>query len=228
MKKNELTGNSPQVNIAEGVYHATKPLVEPSRVALLVVDVQNDYCHPDGVFMRNGVVCQAFPKIVEPLKRLMEEAKLAEVPIISTRQIIRANPEGYAVDCFLYMKIRPFLAREGFRPDTWGARLIDGLPTPDYDVEKQRMSGFYNTHLEALLRRLGTETLLLTGAYTNMCVETTARDAWCRDFRIVLVPDCCAAFDRELHRATIMNISALGNVLSSEELIRIWQSKTGT
>ena len=214
-----------QRDVTKRTPHRTRVLVEPPGVALLVIDVQNDFCHPDGVFMRNGAVCESLQEIIEALRGLMEAARLARVPTISIRLIIRADSEGWAADSFLSVEMRPFLAREGLRPNTWGAQLIDGLPKPDYDVEKQRLSGFYNTHLETLLRRLGTQTVVLTGVYTNMCVESTALDAWCRDFRIVLVPDCCAAFDPELHQATMKNISFLGNVLSSKELTRTWTPK---
>ena len=214
--------NQSQLKVKQGLYHASRLMIDPSKVALLVIDVQNDFCHPDGAFVSNGVECPTFETIVEPLKSLMGAAKHAKVPVISIRQIIRADSQGRAADCFLFKEIRPFLNTQGFRPGTWGAQLIDGLPVPDYDVEKQRMGGFYHTHLEGLLRRLGRQVVILTGAYTNMCVETTAREAWCRDFRIVLVSDCCAAFDPELHRATLRNIAALGNVLTSTELINAW------
>jgi ureidoacrylate peracid hydrolase len=94
------------------------------------------------------------------------------------------------------------------------------MPAPDYDIEKTRYSGFHNTHLDALLRGLGVDTVLLAGVITNMCVEATARDAFHRDFRFVVLSDCVSGFNPELHEASLKTLSIFGRVASSEELLR--------
>jgi ureidoacrylate peracid hydrolase len=92
------------------------------------------------------------------------------------------------------------------------------MPPPDYVIEKTRYSGFHNTALEALLRGLDVSTIYLAGVITNMCVEATARDAFHRDFRFVVLSDCVSGFSRKLHDASLETLQIFGRVAASSDL----------
>lgn len=202
--------------------------VIPEKTALVVVDMQNDYCHPEGTYPRHGLRCAALETVVPAVVKAVNRCKELGLPVIYLRMVWRTDSRGYPVDAGLIVdESRPFLRKEGLRAGTWGAKVLEELSPPDYEVEKPRYSGFYNTHLEGLLRGLGVETLLLAGVVTNVCVEATARDAFHRDFRIVILRDCVGAFVPELHEASLKTLSIFGRVIDSDEVLAGRPSRVG-
>jgi nicotinamidase-related amidase len=191
-------------------------LVHP---AVLVVDMTNDFAHPGGVYARNGVVCPMFDAIVPPTRAVLEAAAACGVPTILATQVIYADPSGRAVTGGGMVEARPWLAQDGLRPGTWGVQLVDDLPRTDYVVEKPRASAFYATPLEVLLRGLAVETVVVVGCYTNQCVEATVRDAWARDYRVVVVTDAVAAFDPGLHAAALDSLRPLALQLPAAAVV---------
>jgi ureidoacrylate peracid hydrolase len=187
----------------------------------LVVDMTNDFGHPDGVYARHGAVCTAFPPAVTAARTVLEACARVSVPTITASQVIYANPEGRAVTGAGLVASRPWLLDEGLRPGSWGVQLVDELPRTDYFVEKPCASAFYATPLDVLLRGLDAKTVIVMGCYTNQCIDSTARDAWARDFDVVIVEDAVAAFDERLHRATLESLSPLATLLSSAALIEM-------
>lgn len=189
------------------------------RAALVVIDLQNDYCHPDGVYARNGLTCFSASSAIEATGRSVRRAKECGIPVIYARMMWRSDETGYPIDAGLIVEhSRPFLRNEGLRRGTWGAEVVSDLPAPDYEVDKTRYSAFHNTTLEPLLRGLGVETVLLAGAITNICVEATARDAFHRDLRVVVLADCVTGFDRELHDASLRTMAIFTRVLMSTDV----------
>ena len=199
--------------------------LDPRKAALIIIDMQNDYGHPEGVFCRNGIIIENLDQVIAHQKKAINFCKRLKIPVIYLRWVIRVESDGKPVDSGLYTKVRPFLLKEGLRQGTWGAQCIEDLPAPDYDIEKVRPSGFYNTNLEVLLRGLHVDTILIAGIYTNQCVETTARDAWARDFNFVLLEDCMASSDINLHNASLRSVGLLGSVLSSQEIMEMFRAK---
>jgi ureidoacrylate peracid hydrolase len=130
------------------------------------------------------------------------------------------DARGFPVDAGLIVETsRPFIRTEGLRRGTWGAEVLAEMPHPDYVVEKTRYSGFHNTALDALLRGLDIDTVYLAGVITNMCVEATARDAFHRDFRFVVMSDCVSGFNRKLHDASLETLQIFGKVKRSDDLL---------
>jgi ureidoacrylate peracid hydrolase len=194
-------------------------LSELGRPAVIVVDMTNDFGHPDGVYPRHGAACDTLRSLIAPVARILEAATEAGVPTISVNQVIYADRAGRAVTGGGMVAARPWLADEGLRPGTWGTQLVDGLPPTDYSLDKPRASGFYATPLDVLLKGLGVDTVIIVGAYTNQCVVTTARDAWARDFQVVVVTDGVTAFDERLHAATLESLKPLTTQLTSAEVV---------
>jgi nicotinamidase-related amidase len=184
------------------------------RYALLVVDMQNGFCHPDGSFPRIGRGLEGAMEAVGNAAVAVRQARRAAIPVIFTRHVYRPGrpDEGPAL-----VRNSPELAGvSGLANGTWDAEICAEL---DYSpeepaVDKVRFDAFQWTSLEPLLRGLGVTALMICGVVTNICVETTARSAFMRDFPVTLLADCCAAKTRRLHELSV-------EVLSSYELAEI-------
>ena len=196
-----------------------------TNAALVIVDLQNDYCHPDGVYARNGLTCFSIDNVIRRSAAAVVWAKGAGLPVIFVRMMWRSDASGYPIDAGLIVEhSRPFLRKEGLRRGTWGAEIVSEMPTPDYEVEKTRYSAFHNTSLEPLLRGLAVETVVLAGVITNMCVEATARDAFHRDFRAIVLRDCVSGFNQELHDASLRTMAIFTRVMTSKEVLEAGDS----
>lgn len=185
------------------------PGYDLSRAALVVVDMTNDFGHPDGAYPRHGLSCPSLDLIVPAVARLITAAKAARLPVILCSQVVYTTSGGTAIASPGLTGARPWLLREGLRRGTWGTAMLDGLPEPDVVVEKARASGFHATPLDLILRGLGADTIIVVGGFTDQCVESTVRDGWALDYRVVLPRDGCAAFDAGLHEAALRSLTAI-------------------
>jgi len=207
------------------VYQYSLPLnFNPPNTVLAVVDMQNDFIHPQGVLARQGLLFDGLEGFVKRVANLMGRCRSKGLPVVATRHIIHQNPQGQAVGGGLWVEMRPFLKTEGFRHGSWGAEIIDSLPRPDYIIDKARFSGFFETNMECLLRGLRTETIIFSGVATNVCVESTIRDAFFRDFRIIIIEDCISAYTQEAHEASLKTLRFLGTVISLDKLMEVFKS----
>jgi ureidoacrylate peracid hydrolase len=182
--------------------------------ALLVVDMQNGFCHPEGSFARIGMGPEGAAEAVRNAAVAVAQARRAALPVVFTRHLYRPGraDEGRALK-----QNSPALAGvNGLAKGTWDAEIVDelGCGPNDLVVDKVRFDAFQWTSLEPLLRGLGAEDLAVCGVVTNICVETTVRSAFMRDFPVTLLADCCAAATRRLHELSL-------EVLSSYQLAEI-------
>jgi ureidoacrylate peracid hydrolase len=174
--------------------------------ALLIVDMQNDFCHPAGAQGKRGrdlsMVYGMIPKFAEVLKG----ARQIGLPVIFVRTLHyiwtdsktwRKRLEGYKQGIEICL------------PGSWGAEIIDALAPLESEpvVVKHRYSAFVDTDLALVLRSMKIHTLLIGGVGTNVCVESTARHAYMLDYDVCLLEDCTAGCDLELHRGTLRNIA---------------------
>ncbi len=197
-----------------------------SKMALMVFDMQVDFCHPEGVYHRlGGFGLEGIEAIVPHIRQVMEAARTARIPIIGTKFTAFSDLDGKAIGLGHVAELRPFLLQEGFRQGSAGQQIIPELPRPDYEVEKTRFSAFYSTLLEALLRALKVEQLILTGIATNGAVEATARDAIMRDLKTTTLRDCTASFSPKLHEASLANLASLGRVCDVEEWLKVMSNE---
>ncbi len=191
--------------------------LSPRKTALIVVDVQNDFCHPQGAFAKRGFTLSHVERAVDNLLSFMDHCRKSSVPIV----FVRTNHSQWT-DTQTWTERMEGAAREMriCRSDSWGAHFYRVKPQEsDFVVTKHRFSGFVGTDLNLALRSRGIETLLMTGVATNVCVETTARDAFNLDYRIILVEDCCGAFFNEEHASALRNISQYFGVVTDSKSI---------
>ena len=170
------------------------------RTALVVIDPQNDFLHEGGWYAQQGIDISHMRRTIEPTKELVAEARRRGVPVVWTRH-------GYAdaAEAGPFLELRPFLEEGGLRRDTWGWELYEELDVQPEDpiVAKNRLSAFFNTNLEDVLRGLDVETALIAGVLTNQCVAATSKDAMFRDFKPIVVEECTGTTLPHLHEPAI-------------------------
>jgi ureidoacrylate peracid hydrolase len=172
------------------------------RPALIVIDMQNGFCSADGFMNKIGLDYTTSEAAVEPISRLVGAARTARIPIFFTRYTLN---EDYS-DAGLILELFPAIKdARGMIRDTWDADIVDELKphAGERVVDKTRYSAFYDTDLEQQLRDLGVDTLIVCGVTTNICVESTVRDAFFRDIRVVVPSDGTAAVTPELHEGAL-------------------------
>jgi ureidoacrylate peracid hydrolase len=179
-----------------------------TNLALLVVDMQNGFCHPEGSFTRIGMGLEGADEAVRNAANAVTQAREAEIPVIFTRHLYRLGraDEGPALK-----RNSPALAGvDGLVAGSWDAEVVAELKCTGSDlvVDKVRFDAFQWTSLEPLLRGLAVTDLVICGVITNICVETTVRSAFMRDYPVTLLADCCAAKTRRLHDISIEVLSA--------------------
>jgi ureidoacrylate peracid hydrolase len=192
-----------------------KENVDLSKSALIVVDMQNDYCHENGSGALNGGDVADHYAIVPNLQKLIDSAHEANIPIffIKTTHDDTTNSK-------VWLSRRIGKKHDTCVTGTWGAEYFGVAPSgKDIEVIKHRYSAFINTDLELKLKVLGCETLLMTGVATNVCVESTLRDGFMLDFYTILVSDCTAAGSKSAYEATLENVrKGFGWVTDSNEI----------
>jgi nicotinamidase-related amidase len=217
-----LVGNVP-------VREALAELVERSSTAILLVDVQNDFCHPQGHFGRHGrdlsQAAEALPRIVDFVAR----AQALEVPVVFIQQ---TTPADGSADSPAWLR---FKTRDGKSPDygtpgTWGWELVDGLkPGPaDMRMNKPRPDAFIGTTLKDDLRARGIESLVILGTTTEGCVESTVRAASYHDFYVVVVSDGVCSCSRPLHDGSMRFYEARYPLATAQEILSVWESEKGS
>ncbi len=192
------------------------PLV-PGHTAIVHIDMQNDFLHREGWYATHDIDISHMRRVIEPTLRLNAAARAKGIPMIWTRHGTRGLVDGGP-----FMALRPFLHEGGLRQNTWGYQVIEELlpQEDDWYVEKTRLSAFFQTNLEAVLRALGAETVIITGVLTNQCVGATTKDALFRDFKPIVVEDCVGTTMPHLHDPIIECIrNGWGAVTTIDDIV---------
>ncbi len=186
--------------------------LDPASTALLLVDMQNDFLHPNGAYARGGANLPGAERVIANLASLASAVRAAGAWIVSTHfTLVPGRGDEPMISPHL-KQLRPFLRRGDFAPGAFGHALIEALAPADLSVEKVAYSAFYMSRLEFVLRKAGIETLFVGGIVTNGGVASTLRDAHVRDFRTVLLGDACAAFTREAHESSLASLGTIAPI----------------
>ncbi len=191
--------------------------MDSSHTALIIVDVQNDFCHIDGSLGKQGLDVSMVDDMMPSLHGLIEHAKAQHLPIIYVQTIHEDCTDSETWS----HRLKGINERNVCRKNTWGAGFYKISPEAnDIVVIKHRYSAFINTRLDSILRSMKIDTLIMTGVSTNVCVESTARDGFMLDYQIIFLSDCTAAYSREEHDMTLSNIHQyFGEVADSNKVI---------
>lgn len=194
--------------------------MDPSSTAVLALHWQHNVIDPDGIFGPMLAAPVAASGVVARARAFHGAARDRGVPIVFTRFTV-PDDEGDLVRNTDFMRMVAD-AGEAFRPDGWGAALIDDIGATDGDEvsDNQRLSGLAATDLPERLRERGIDTLLVTGVATNLTVEQTARHGTDLGFTVHVVGDCVAAADQATHEASLANLAlATNGVLTADEAL---------
>lgn len=196
--------------------------LKPAWTAVLVVDVQHDFCAPDGSFARHGMDVSAGRRILTPLAGLLDGARSHGARVMYLRFV--EDAEGHVVS-EAYDRQR-YRAGDSLRYciDATGRSIVPEVqPRPGEPVvDKVRASGFFNTPLDTMLRCAGVRTLVMTGMATESCVLATAIDATARDYYMVLATDCLASFSPERHQAAMQILTHKHPAVAAAEILMVW------
>ena len=199
----------------------------PSNTALLIMDFQNDFCDPDGLYGMSGTfshVPKAAAGVIPTVLPVLRACKSKGIPIVATSLRVLDGLDGKAIGLDQFRpQLQSLFETKGFRTGTWGQSIVDEFlapdVAPDYVIDKWGHSAMYLTGLEKVLRALQVENLVLAGLGTNGVVEGTARDAVARGWKITTLMDCVAAPQQELHEAALLNLGHLGAISTSDEFL---------
>ncbi|MBI4258825.1 MAG: cysteine hydrolase [Thaumarchaeota archaeon] len=181
-------------------------------IAIVVIDMQNDFVHQKGAFAATGAPTFAGP-IIPNIKRLLETARSLRIPIVYTRQVSRP-------DLFDAVQTRSIQSKACVQ-GTWGVEIADDLkPTQqDFLIDAPRRNRFYDSRLELILRKLKVTTLIFTGFASDGCVESTARDAEVRDYKIIVLSDCTASTDPLRHEAALISMTRVAMITTLDRIL---------
>jgi ureidoacrylate peracid hydrolase len=199
-------------------------VIDPSQSALLLIDMQNAFCHPEGTLGISGVDVTPAQATYGPVRTLAEAFRAHGVPVIWTRQVHLAKDAARDAKSLAShtAKRKQVSAISG----SWDAQLVDELTDladdPTFVITKHRFGAFYETRLQSLLDMLGVKALFVAGVTANACVETTLREAYLRDYDVVAVTDAIAAVRPQwLPTAQAVWAQYLG-VLATTEEVTAW------
>lgn len=193
--------------------------IDSKRTAVLTIDLQNDFLHPEGAYGRAGQSAEAIAALPQRVRPVVGALRAKGGTFISAQFTLVPGPGGEPLIAQHLKQLRPFLGKGDFAPGCFGHSLVDELAPADYTVEKVNYSAFYQTRLEYILRALGIDTLIVGGIVTNGGVASTVRDAHLRNIHTVLLSDGCAAFKHEVHEATLVSLGTVSEVVTCAEMI---------
>jgi len=202
--------------------------VVSKKSALVIQDLQNDVITEGGVWASSGAPDHAkSQKIVGNVKKLAECARGLGVPVIHVHYIVEKGASGLKLNAPLFRGVK---GGNALVRGTWGAAPVAGLEPKegDFVVEKTRMNGFYNTKLDAILRGLGVDTIIITGAWTNMSIEHTARHAADAGYEVVVASDGTSTINDEWQKVALyFALTNVAVVARCEEIGEVLQIGAG-
>ncbi len=193
------------------------------NTVLLIVDMQNGFCGEKGSMAQLGFDYKRLAEPIPACKRLLDGARKAGVKVMYTQYVYRPDFSDGGV---VVEEIFPGLKEVGLCVDgTWDAEIIDELKPRESEaiIKKNRPSAFYSTPLESYLRAMKIQNMVICGVTTNICVETTARDASQRDYRTFVVSDAVGEVEQDRHDAALKSLGYLfARVMTVNEVLDSW------
>lgn len=233
----DVTRSSAPVRAARISANPQNLLIDLHKTAVVVVDMQNDFCRPDGWMGALGVDTSGALALVDPINRVTSAARAASVPVVWLNWGVRPDGANLApITRYPFSDKRTFVGLGGVvgsekRPSYhllekggWGAEIIDTLAVDAHDihVDKHRISGFWDTPLDSILRNLQVRTLFFAGVNSDHCVLGSLMDASFLGYDTVMLEDCVATSSPDFcHQAVIHNVRfCFGFTATSESLIK--------
>jgi gluconolactonase len=197
--------------------------LDPARCVLIIQDMQNDVMMDGGAWAETGAPEHAKEQnVVENVKRLADTCRSKGIPVLHVWYIVEEGAPGLKLNAGLFQGVKE---TGGLVRGSWGAAPAEGLEPEkgDFVVEKMRMNAWEGTRLESLLKGLGRDTVIVTGAWTNMSVEHTARTGADKGYYMIVPEDGCSTMNADWHNASInfalQNVSTVTNCAAVTEAL---------
>jgi nicotinamidase-related amidase len=201
--------------------------IAPGRTALLIIDMQADFASPEGIAGRWGLDLSTVPAALAAADRLAQSARVAKVPVVFAGLFTTPATDSSAWN--------ERMRRRGGDPDVEAALCRDGEPGSAFVgpepapgetvIRKTRYSAFWDTDLDARLKAMGVDTLVIAGLTTECCVDGTARDAFNLDYQVFIAADACAAYEPDLHAGALKMLDLNTAILTdSASVAAAWGS----
>lgn len=192
-----------------------------SKVALIVVDLQNDFLSPDGAYARGGAVSVAARELPARVAGVARAVKSCGGLVAASQFTLWPDAQGEPMISPHLKALRPFLHRGDFAPGSVGqANVTELQPFVDVSVCKVAYSAFFNTQLDWVLRHAGIDTVAVCGIVTNGGVASTVRDAHMREYHTIVLSDGCAAFKPEVHAAALADMGSVAQLMRCDEFVQ--------
>jgi nicotinamidase-related amidase len=212
------------------IYDELEEVVDPSHTALVLIDIQNDFCSVGGTFDQHGYDVSLYDQMIPRTERLLAGARQAGVLCFFVQN---TTLRGHRSDSPAQVRFRTRLSRDDepslqYTEDgSWGHEFVAALKPGEDDItiNKFRSSAFVGTPLDLLLRSNGIETIVIGGCTTEGCVESTARDGMFMDYYVVVAPDCVESDTREQHEASMTLMRARFDMMPSADVLEAWRPK---
>lgn len=195
---------------------------DPFTTCMIVIDMQNDFCSEGGGVEKRGGDLKTIREMIPRLVNFIDNARRNGLKIIFVRGEYGSSTSSPTWDRRPAAKSDKALGFRMCEPGSWGAKIIDELKPSSAEpvVVKHRYSAFLGTSLDEHLKGFKAKTLILTGVTTNVCVESTTRDGFMRDYDVVVLEDCVASDELDLHAASLKTIANhFGTVCRSQEIL---------
>lgn len=187
------------------------------HAALLIIDIQNDFCAEGGFLQRERNYNVGFAReVARRIGRVADAARAAGMPVVWIRSIYDFK---YLTDAHIAKRVMEGCCMEG----SWGAEFFEIAPAPgEFVVNKHSFNGFRDTPLDDYLRSRGIRTLVITGVATNVCVDSTLREGFFRGYYIVVLEDCVGSNSRAGHEGTLATVrNNIGAVVPSSVMMEM-------
>jgi nicotinamidase-related amidase len=209
-------------------------IVNPTHSAVLVIDMQNDFCSPKGAVAVSGVDVSMMEGLVSRIVDFLAEARSRAIPVVFVK-VVQSLVGDTVSPSYLQLLRRTMLRRSSagamFGIDgTWGAEILNELQRRPNEpvIVKHRSSAFVGTTLHELLQSFGVQTVVIVGEQSCGCVEATIRQAADLDYYPVVVRDCTTSYDPDLHEAAILTMSRRWWAPSASEVLSAWEAGVGS
>lgn len=201
--------------------------IAPRHCAMLIIDMQKDFCTPGFGAERAGRDLSMAQAAIPHIARLLAGARAAGVTVVHVGFATEPNHGSDSGPWLAQRRRATFSAEDLCLTGSTGAEFVEELSPQagELTVRKRRYSAFTGTDMDLLLRSRGVRSVICCGVSTNACVETTARAAFEHEYYVMVPPDACGSWDRDLHEATLKNINhRFGLTPAIDEILGIWAS----
>jgi nicotinamidase-related amidase len=214
------------------VFTELSEVLDPAHTALVIVDMQRDFCCAGGSFDRLGVDLSMYPPVIERIAGLIEAARTSGVlPVFIQMTVLPGRASDSPAQIRFNLRLHDGHHGQA-EPLSYtldgsdGQRFVPGLEPRHGElvVKKYRSSGFWGTNLDLLLRSNGIKSVVVAGCTTEGCVESTARDAMFNDYYVVIAMDAVASDDRAQHDASMYLMTRRFDLAASRDISRIWSA----